>query len=176
MMVKSADLADLNRCLLLDPSFETEYVWQMYIEEEERGTTISFRTVKLPRPMKVNYPRPTDHLVEDWQKGECFLVAEVEGEIAGYLDMTIQAWNQSGWINNLVVAPNHRRQGVGTALLKGAFRWAQEHRLRTITSESQTKNYPAISFYQKHGFLFCGFSDHYYTTNDIALFFARRLR
>lgn len=175
MIIKSAELADLNRCMLIDPSYMTEYVWQMYLERGEAGTTITFRTVKLPRPMPVNYPRDTDYLLENWQRGECFLVADEEGEIRGYLDMTVQAWHQTGWVNNLVVAKGYRRQGIGTALMKAALRWAEERNLRTIMLETQTKNYPAICFYQKHGFVFCGFNDHYYATKDIALFFAHSL-
>jgi ribosomal protein S18 acetylase RimI-like enzyme len=42
--------------------------------------------------------------------------------------------------------------------------------------ETQTKNHPAICFYRKHGFVFCGFNDRYYTNQDIALFFAQNLR
>lgn len=175
MIIKSAELVDLNQCMLIDPAYVTEYVWQMYLERAEAGTTIAFRTVKLPRPMPVHYPRDTDYLLENWQRGECFLVADEGGEIRGYLDMTVEAWHQTGWINNLVVAKEYRRRGIGTALMKAALRWAEERNLRTIILETQTKNYPAISFYQKHGFLFCGFNDHYYATQDIALFFAHNL-
>jgi hypothetical protein len=37
----------------------------------------------------------------------------------------------------------------------------------------QTKNYPAIQFARAQGFVFCGFNDHYYMNQDIALFFGR---
>jgi ribosomal protein S18 acetylase RimI-like enzyme len=43
-------------------------------------------------------------------------------------------------------------------------------------AEATTKIYPALSFYQKLGFRFCGFSDHYYVNQDIALFFVLTLR
>jgi hypothetical protein len=39
----------------------------------------------------------------------------------------------------------------------------------------QTKNYPAISFCQKHGMTFCGFNDRHFANQDIALFFALAL-
>jgi len=38
MIIKSAELADLNQCMLIDPSYMTEYVWQMYLERGEAGT------------------------------------------------------------------------------------------------------------------------------------------
>jgi ribosomal protein S18 acetylase RimI-like enzyme len=177
MIVRNASLADLNRCLPIDGSYTTEHVWQMYIEEKETETrNISFRTMRLPRPMNVSYPREPEYLVGNWQKGDCFLVAEDAGQIVGYLDMTVEAWHKSGWINNLVVAKERRRQGIGTTLLRAAMRWAEARSVRTIMLETQTKNYPAMSFYQKHGFVFSGFNDHYYTNQDIALFFAYELR
>jgi ribosomal protein S18 acetylase RimI-like enzyme len=42
-----------------------------------------------------------------------------------------------------------------------------------MTLEIQTKNHPAISFAQKHGFQFCGYNERYYPNGDIALFFSR---
>jgi len=88
----------------------------------------------------------------------------------------VQAWHATGWLNNLVVGKRYRRQGIGGALLKAAIEWAREQGLRQLMLETQTKNYPAICFYQRHGFVFCGFNDHYYTNQDIALFFAQSLR
>ena len=69
-----------------------------------------------------------------------------------------------------------RRQGVGRALMRHARTWARDHGLQTILVEATTKNYPALCFYQKLGFQFCGFNDHYYTNQDIALFFVQMLR
>jgi len=176
MHVRPAELEDLDDCLALDHSFETEHVWQMEEREEDGGIIVTFRLARLPRPMRVGYPRGGDFLLESWQQRGCFLVAEEAGRIRGYLDMAVQNWHATGWIRNLVVAPSHRRRGVGTALLRAASRWAREHSLRCLIMEMQTKNYPAICFAQKHGFVFCGFHDNYYANQDIALFFALRLR
>jgi ribosomal protein S18 acetylase RimI-like enzyme len=41
--------------------------------------------------------------------------------------------------------------------------------------EMQAKNLPAIRLAQGHGYEFCGYNDHYYLTQDVALFFARAL-
>jgi hypothetical protein len=40
----------------------------------------------------------------------------------------------------------------------------------------QSKNQPAIRLAQKHGYEFCGYNDHYYMTQDVALFFAKALK
>jgi ribosomal protein S18 acetylase RimI-like enzyme len=51
--------------------------------------------------------------------------------------------------------------------------WARERNLSRLMLDLQTKNYPAISFVQKHGFQFCGYNERYYSNGDIALFFSR---
>jgi ribosomal protein S18 acetylase RimI-like enzyme len=174
--VRKAELADLNACLLIDPSFVTDHVWQMESRDSEGVVSVTFRTVRLPRPMKVSYPRDTDGLIDNWRRGECFLTAHEDAEVVGFLDMTIQPWNMTGWVNNLVVAKPHRRRGIGTVLLRSALRWGQEMHLLKVVTETQTKNYPAIKFYQKNAFSFCGYNDRYYVNQDIALFFVQPLR
>jgi ribosomal protein S18 acetylase RimI-like enzyme len=42
--------------------------------------------------------------------------------------------------------------------------------------DMQSKNYPAIRLAQKMGFVFSGYSDHYYPNQDIALFFSLDVR
>jgi ribosomal protein S18 acetylase RimI-like enzyme len=173
--IRIAEQTDLDRCLALDASFTTDHVWQMDGSDADDVMNATFRAVRLPRPMKVSYPRNMDGLSEDWHRNDCFLVAEDGDEIAGYLDMVIHRWNLTGWINNIVVATAYRRRGVGTALLRAADRWARRNGLHRILAETQTKNYPAICFYRKNAYKFCGFSDQYYTNQDIALFFALNL-
>lgn len=170
-----AELADLHICLAIDTSFTTDHVWQMDGYETDEVVDATFRAVRLPRPMKVNYPRDMDSLLEDWHKNECFLVADDGEQIVGYLDMIVHKWNLTGWINNIVVVSAYRRRGVGTALLRAAIKWARRNELHRIMAETQTKNYPAICFYRKNAYKFCGFNDQYYTNQDIALFFALSL-
>jgi len=175
MIVRPAELVDLKACLEMDHSYVTDHVWQM--EETERGgeITVTFRTARLPRSMRVRYPKDYDNLLQDWRRGECFLVAEEDGDIRGYLDMSVHSWNLTGWISHLTVAKSFRRQGIGTALITKAIAWARQRGLTRVMLELQTKNYPAICFCQKNGFAFCGFNDRYYTNQDIALFFARSI-
>lgn len=175
MIVRPAELTDLNACLALDHSYVTDHVWQMEEHEGSGEVAVIFRTARLPRSMRVRYPKDYDNLLENWQQGGCFLVAEEEGEVHGYLDMSVQSWHLTGWVHHLAVAKDHRRRGIGTALLKKAAQWARQRGLRRLMLEIQTKNYPAICFCQKNGFAFCGFNDRYYTNQDIALFFARSI-
>lgn len=176
MIVRPATLADLNACLLIDHSSATDHVWQMQVRENEAQFGVDFSTVRLPRRMRVEYPRDLEQLVEDWHREEAFLVAEADNEVRGYVDLLALPWQQMGWVANLAVERNYRRRGLGTALMRHARQWARERGLRLLQAEATTKNYPALRFYQKLGFRFCGFNDHYYSNQDIALFFVQILR
>jgi GNAT superfamily N-acetyltransferase len=176
MIVRMAELADLNLCYEMDGSYTTDYVWQMHTHDKERTVEVRFDTVRLPRPMKVAYPRHPDELLPNWRQRECFLVASDDlGQLLGFMDVTAQQWQGVSWIRNFIVHRNHRHQGVGTALLRAARYWALDVGLSKIMLEVQTKNYPAICFAQKNRFVFCGYNDRYYNNGDIALFFSLTL-
>ena len=179
-VIRPAGLDDLNLCLALDPSYSTESVWQMDMQSEDGRRAMTFRTVRLPRSMHVAYPRGRDQFVASWRRCDGFLVAlESEahtGGIIGYVALTMHAAEGAAWISDLVVEREHRRHGVGTALLNAALEWAKSRSLRQVLVEVQTKNHPAICMCEKLGFAFCGFNDRYYANQDIAVFFARNLR
>jgi len=176
MIVRPADLADLNTCLSFDHTVFTEHVWQMQVQEAEAQSAVTFQSVRLPRRMQVEYPRNVEQLVEHWQQGETILVAEEDGQVTGYVDMLAEPWHEGGWVANLCVERAARQQGVGMALLRYLRQWARSEGLRFLYAEATTKNYPALSLYRKLGFEFCGFNDHYYPNQDIALFFVQVLR
>jgi len=175
LVIRPAELADLDVCLALDPSYSTESVWQMELGDEGQ-VSVRFRTVRLPRSMRVVYPHDRDQLIAGWKRCDGFLVAQHGEDIIGYLALRAYTAEALAWISDLVVQRAHRRQGVGLALLNEANRWAKSRGLRWLVVEAQTKNYPAICFCQKNGLSFCGFNDHYYPNQDIAVFFARNLR
>ena len=177
MIIRVATLADLNFCLALDRASVTDHVWQMKVDEGESEVGVTFHVVRLPRMMRAEYPRGTDQLIEDWERqAGGFLVAEVDDEVRGYVDVLPQPWQGIGWVANLAVEQAYRRRGIATALMRNAGQWAREQGLQGMVVEATTKNYPAICLYQKLGFKFCGFNDHYYTNQDIALFFVQVLR
>jgi GNAT superfamily N-acetyltransferase len=90
--------------------------------------------------------------------------------------LTIQPEHGLAWVGDLVVDRPKRRRGIGTALLKAAAQWGCRYDLVRLTVEVQTKNYPAIQFCQACGLTFSGYNDHYWPSEDIAVFFAGRLR
>jgi ribosomal protein S18 acetylase RimI-like enzyme len=174
MQIYPAELVDLNDCCQMNMSYTTDYVWQMRTGENGRAMEIHFDLARLPRPMRVEYPRLPDELFEHWQHKDCFLIGRnAPDDMVGFVDAQTWSWQSLLWICNLVIAPDYRRQGFGAKLLEAVVQWARERNLSRLMLDLQTKNYPAISFVQKHGFQFCGYNERYYSNGDIALFFSR---
>lgn len=173
--IRKLDPGDLAAILDIDHSYHTDYVWQLDLKMEESEVKISFREVRLPRSMHVDYPHSPQGLSGESAGDDSIFVAERENEILGYVKIILGRAPASAWISDLVVLRRLRRQGIGTSLALQAEKWAREQDCQRIIFEMQTKNYPAINLANKLGYEFSGFSDQYYQNLDIALFFARRL-
>ena len=90
-----------------------------------------------------------------------FLTAETgAGLVAGYVGMMYVL--DEGYISNVAVAPEYRRQGIADALLDALEARARALRLRFLTLEVRQSNGPAIALYQKHGFSVVGRRPNYY--------------
>jgi ribosomal protein S18 acetylase RimI-like enzyme len=174
--VRPAQLSDLNAIQTFNPSFQTPYVWQMERFMDEGQWSIHFRELRLPRPVNVEYPRSADYMQPDWISSSTILVAILNGNQVGFLRMRPHLTPKTAWITDLVVREDVRRQGIASVLSIAAQDWAVKHDYRRSILEMQSKNYPAIRMALKLGYEFCGYNDHYYANQDIALFFARFLR
>lgn len=176
MRIRRADLVDLNACIEMDRSYSTDYVWQ--VDERTKGEEISvtFRKAKLPRTAQVRLPRLQQGVLAYWQQDECFIVADNDGKILGFMDMPIDADDKLAHVRYLAVDPSHRRKGIGTALLTSALAWLREQGVQGVLAEVDTRNFPAISFLQRHGFTFCGYSDQLAVGRGVRLYFIHTLR
>ena len=83
------------------------------------------------------------------------LVAEVEGEIAGFVDQWIIHDFAHGaklsYIQNLYVTSKHRRKGFGSKLLEGIIKSARNKGALEIHVVTEFENKSAINLYRKHG-------------------------
>ncbi len=172
IQIRQVVAGDLPRLMGMDHSSSSEYVWQLELRRDAGQTVATFRDVRLPRPIKLTYPRDPFSLADLWKHMALLLVGLADEEPVGYVGALEQP-PSAAWITDLAVAPAWRRRGVATALLDAAREWSDQRGHRRIFLEMQSKNQPAIRLAQKHGFEFCGYNDHYYVTQDVALFFAR---
>jgi ribosomal protein S18 acetylase RimI-like enzyme len=181
--IRPAKSDDIPLLAALDHTYISDYVWQMEVDRVEEGQvngcvehSVHFRQVRLPRSVRVEYPRTPRHLTESWTQRDGLLVACLAGEPIGYISLMLNLTPlRTAWATDLAVKRRLRRQGIGSALVLAAQEWGAGQDCRYLMLEMQPKNYAAIHLAQKLGFDFCGYNDRYYANHDIGLFFAKAL-
>ncbi|HBV17678.1 GNAT family N-acetyltransferase [Chryseobacterium carnipullorum] len=102
-----------------------------------------------------------DDLNERIQKGHSFGVFE-DGELMGWIIGEHRIWNNSFYIENILISEKFRRNGAGAQLIKSTVREARNLNCRIIELETQNTNYPAIQFYRRLGFSITGLNTRMY--------------
>ena len=88
------------------------------------------------------------------------MVAEAEGEIAGYgLGRAVAG---SGEILNLAVAPERRRQGLAEAMLVSLLEALGQREVTEVFLEVRASNAAALALYRQHRFEPVGRRPDYY--------------
>ena len=90
-----------------------------------------------------------------------FLVAEDDtGKVAGYAGL--QVILDEGYITNVAVRPECRRNGIAGKLLQVFLDFGQANHLAFLTLEVRASNYDAIALYGSRGFRSVGRRKNYY--------------
>jgi RimJ/RimL family protein N-acetyltransferase len=91
-------------------------------------------------------------------------VAEDGDRIVGRLSLSRDPHPASRHVADLglMVAASHRRQGVGTALLRQAVVWSRESRIRKLELHVFPWNEPALGLYESFGFVREGYRKRQY--------------
>ena len=89
-----------------------------------------------------------------------FLVAEIEGNIIGYISMMHTF--QEGEITRVALLPEYRQQGQGSLLVESMLRWAEQLGLHNIFLEVRRSNRGARALYEKYQFQVIGERKDYY--------------
>lgn len=107
-------------------------------------------------------PWSRDMLAEElYNDCAAYLVAEDEEEhVLGYAGL--QVILDEGYITNVAVWPEYRREHIASQILDVFFNFARAHDLRFITLEVRPGNTAAIALYQKFGFAEMGRRKNYY--------------
>jgi ribosomal-protein-alanine N-acetyltransferase len=92
---------------------------------------------------------------------ETFVVAEEDGKIAGYIMCRVEVGLSSiglsglvkkGHVVSVAVLPEHRRKGIGEALVTQAMEGMRKYNAKQCFLEVRVTNQEAISLYKKLGF------------------------
>jgi ribosomal-protein-alanine N-acetyltransferase len=117
---------------------------------------------------RVSYPTPWSRsmFAGELAKPSSLSLGAFDGEtgaLVGYLVISryVDAWH----VMNVAVAPEHRRQGIATALLDRLFEVTASDERRGYTLEVRVSNEGAIKLYEEMGFVARGVRRGYYTDN-----------
>ena len=115
---------------------------------------------------------------------ETFIVAEVDGEIVGYIMCRIETGipsfkvlgiSKKGHVISLAVLPNHHRKGIGYQLMREATQAMVNYKAKECYLEVRESNIPAVNLYKKLGFETTRAIRNYYADGEDAFLMAAQL-
>ena len=120
---------------------------------------------ELEKLERICFSRPWSRkMLAEELENQCaaFLVAEdsVSGRVLGYAGLMVVA--DEGYITNVAVFPEYRRQGIAAQLLQVFLQFAAANHLAFLTLEVRPSNAAAIALYQGFGFEEVGRRKNYY--------------
>jgi len=106
-----------------------------------------------------------DELERPWSR--LWVAREEEGTIVAFL----VSWHVADELHVLNVATraDHRRRGIGRALMDRVVRYARDHQVKHVLLEVRRSNAPAIALYRAVGFFAMGVRARYYPDDEDAV-------
>ncbi len=146
-----------------DFSIKNDFVFMVKKTEEKDFT--SFGIKKMPfkteitskefkKEFKINQYR--DMIKEIMQRDKISFKAICNGEICGVIVAENEQWEDTIFIDELVVDKVFRNMGVGSQLLKAVKKAARSKNVSQLMLQVDCRNYSAIYFYIKGGFKIIG--------------------
>jgi ribosomal protein S18 acetylase RimI-like enzyme len=93
----------------------------------------------------------------------CGLVALSDGNLSGFAVTSRLRHETSAELEGVFVDRAHRRQGIGSALVRDCMAWAANAGATTLRLEVRASNAAALVLYQRHGFSTTGVRRAYYS-------------
>ena len=120
---------------------------------------------ELEKLERICFSRPWSRkMLAEELENQCaaFLVAEdsVSGRVLGYAGLMVVA--DEGYITNVAVFPEYRRQGIAAQILQVFLQFAAANHLAFLTLEVRPSNAAAIALYQGFGVEEVGRRKNYY--------------
>lgn len=149
-----------------------------------------FNTNDLQSVMQINHlclpENYTDFFFVDLYRRfpETFIVAEENGQIVGYImsriELGLSALGLGGLIKkghvvSVAVMPEHRRRGIGKALVSEAIEAMKRYNAKQCYLEVRASNSAAIGLYKQLGFDVTRTAHGYYADAEDALVMAKKL-
>jgi len=119
-------------------------------------------------------PYPSSVLVEIYNLGAGFLVAQEDNSIVGYIIFWIR-FEDEGHIISIAVDKKYRRKGVGSKLVETATEIFCKYNVKTIKLEVRLGNRGAQKFYRHLGFSEKKVLENYYEDLEDAVIMNQEL-
>ncbi len=95
---------------------------------------------------------------------QTILGLEVDGQLVGAVVVTHDS--RKGWINRLVVDPDHRRRGYAARLIAAAEETLREQDIHVIAALVESDNPASLALFRKVGYVESDPGIHYLTKRD----------
>ncbi|ANF51636.1 streptothricin acetyltransferase [Chryseobacterium glaciei] len=178
-MIKIKKLQKLNSNPTLNwglNGYETHKIFA--VSSIEIGNTFEFNLREKNQHYRKIWETTSDDINElntIIEQGHSFGAFENE-ELIGWIICDFREWNNSLFIENMLISEKFRGQNIGKLLIKNINREARELQCRIVELETQNTNYSAIKFYQKAGFTITGINTKLYDdSTETALFMSYEL-
>ena len=102
-------------------------------------------------------------MLSEHLENECAATIVVQGTdstVLGYAGLLVVL--DEGYITNVAVRPEYRRQGIASELLEVFRRFGEGNHMAFLTLEVRASNTAARALYQKHGYAEVGCRKNYY--------------
>lgn len=97
-----------------------------------------------------------DQIIHQPEIGELLVARDQTGEVIGMVSLLYSVSTALGGrvalLEDMVMHPNYRNQGIGSQLLQSAIALAKKRKVMRITLLTDSDNYNAQSFYRRQGF------------------------
>lgn len=161
---------------------EIRYIWLDRKEYEGYELVFSYRTdryyhvnatdwgltLEERKFLTVREKMFTDDLFSDWLEEPVALGAFDGDALVGVIEGSIECWHNVFRISNILTKELYRGKGIGRELMKRMLKYARSiPGCRGAILETQSCNYPAVSFYRKQGFALTRIDLREYSNEDI---------
>jgi ribosomal protein S18 acetylase RimI-like enzyme len=172
MEIRPIRPADLDRLIDIDGTIEsTDY---LHVDRVGEGLGGAWKIESRPlREKKMQRNLPTDEtqfllrqVVTGIEEGLA-LLAEHDGINVALLVAKQEPEFGSLRVQDLRVDFEHRRQGIGSAMLYQVINEARQRELRAVAAQTRTDNFPAGNFLIRCGFELSGLDVRRYSNHDM---------
>ena len=158
------EIRKLDRKTYEGQKFVLRYITNGYYDIAQSNTGFLIVYKRFENPTEMSFE---DSMFNEWLEDPVAYGSFEEGKLVGYVEGTLEKWNNRYRISNICVFDDALRHGgIGTALMNTILQEAKESGARMAVLETQTCNENAIAFYRKNGFEIIGFDLFAYTNTD----------